>query len=196
MLITKSKKSHNIGESLIQPSILCAAELVLGKECANKLSQISLSNDTVKGRIDELSQDIKDQTLDQEYKLSWDSMVEVCTDGAPAMLGLQSGFVTKNIDDKREAWQFIRNPFHCDVADIADKDQEEFLEFKFNSTAQKDLTNLDLETFWVKYLPVYSLISRQALRILTMFGSTYLCETVFSTLVANKTKYKNSLNVE
>ncbi|XP_066958823.1 zinc finger BED domain-containing protein 5-like [Macrobrachium rosenbergii] len=31
LLIAKSKKSHNIGESLIKPSLLCAAELVLGK---------------------------------------------------------------------------------------------------------------------------------------------------------------------
>lgn len=52
LLIAKSKKSHKIGESLIKPSILRAAELVLGKDSANKLSQISLSNDTVKGRID------------------------------------------------------------------------------------------------------------------------------------------------
>ena len=65
MLIAKSKKSHNIGETLIKPSALHAAELVLGKDRANKLSQISLSNDTVKGRIDEMAQDIKDQVLDQ-----------------------------------------------------------------------------------------------------------------------------------
>lgn len=465
MLIAKSKKSHNIGESLIKPSILCATELVLGKDSANKLSQISLSNDTVKGRIDELSQDIRDQTLNQvraspvfaiqcdettdiaqcsqllmyarfvsgnnikeeilfchpmescttaedifqdvsnffqENQLSWDSLVGVCTDGAPAMLGLQSGLVTKvkeknpsvigthcilhrealasrtlpaevrdvlnlaikvvnfikagalnsrlfkllckdmeseheallfhtnvrwlskgnmlgrlyelreevaifldsqqkadlhdkfqseglqitlaylvdifealnavnlklqgkniniimhhdtirafmakldlwkcriqqgntasfrnldsalthsnldselkkqiithlsdlkaefiryfpDIDGKREAWKFIRNPFHCEAADVADEVQEQFLELKFNSTAKEDFKDLDLETFWVKYLPVYPLISHQALRILTMFGSTYLCETAFSTLVAIKTKYRNRLNVE
>ncbi|XP_076062512.1 zinc finger BED domain-containing protein 5-like [Oratosquilla oratoria] len=131
MLIAKSKKSHNIGESLIKP---------------------------IKKRIDELSQDIKVQTLDQvraspvfaiqcdemtdvaqcsqllmyarfvsgnnikeeimfchpmesfttaeaifdvisdffqENQLSWESLVGVCTDGAQAMRGLQSGFVTK-----------------------------------------------------------------------------------------------------
>ncbi|XP_042202990.1 SCAN domain-containing protein 3-like [Homarus americanus] len=67
MLIAKSKKSHSIGEFLIKPSILraAAAELVLGKKSANKLSQISLSNDTVKESIDELSQDTKDQILVQ-----------------------------------------------------------------------------------------------------------------------------------
>ncbi|XP_076063460.1 protein FAM200C-like [Oratosquilla oratoria] len=398
MLIAKSKKSHNIGESLIKPSILCAAELVLEKDSANKLSQISLSNDTVKKRIDELSQDIKVQTLDQvraspvfaiqcdettdvaqcsqllmyarfvsdffqENQLSWESVVGVCTDGAPAMRGLRSGFVTKvkernpsvmsthcilhlealasrtlpvemmdvlnvaikivnfvkagalnsrlfkllckdmeseheallfhtnvrwlskgnmlgrlyelrkeveifldsqqkvdlydkfqsegfhatlaylvdifegnvasfrnldtaladsnldselkeqiithlsdlksefvryfpDIDDKREAWKFIRNPFQCEVADVAEEVQEEFLELKFDSTAKEDFKDMDLETFWVKYLHVYPLTSHQALRILTMFGSTYMCETAFSTLVSIKTKYRNRLNVE
>ncbi|KAK3893842.1 hypothetical protein Pcinc_002377 [Petrolisthes cinctipes] len=103
-----------------------------------------------------------------------------------------------DIDDKRETWKFIRNPFHCEVvlADVADEVQEELLELKFNSTTKEDFKNLDLETFWVKYLPVYVLISHQALWILTMFGSTYLCETAFSTLVAIKTKYRNLLNVE
>ncbi|XP_068227419.1 protein FAM200C-like [Palaemon carinicauda] len=149
MLIAKSKKSHNIGETLIKPSILCAAQLILGKDSANKLSQISLSNDTVQRRIHELSQDIKEQTLElvraspvfaiqcdettdiaqcaqflmyarfvsgnnikeeilfccpkescttaeaifkvtsdffKENKLSWDSLIGVCTDGAPAMM--------------------------------------------------------------------------------------------------------------
>ena len=65
MLIAKNKKSHNIGESLVKPCILVAAELVLGKDKANMLSQIALSNDTVKERIDKLSQNIKDQLLDQ-----------------------------------------------------------------------------------------------------------------------------------
>ncbi|KAK3890816.1 hypothetical protein Pcinc_005261 [Petrolisthes cinctipes] len=79
-----------------------------------------------------------------------------------------------DIDDKREAWKFIRNPFHCEVADVADEVQEEFLELKFNSTAKEDFQYLDLEMFGVKYFPVYPLLSHQAIRILTMFGSTYL----------------------
>ncbi|XP_076053603.1 zinc finger BED domain-containing protein 5-like [Oratosquilla oratoria] len=111
---------------------------------------------------------------------------------------LKSEFVRyfPDIDDKREAWKFIRNPFQCEVADVAEEVQEEFLELKFDSTAKEDFKDMDLETFWVKYLHVYPLISHQALRILTMFGSTYMCETAFSTLVSIKTKYRNRLNVE
>uniref|UniRef100_UPI00358EA1AE protein FAM200C-like n=1 Tax=Myxine glutinosa TaxID=7769 RepID=UPI00358EA1AE len=465
LLVAKNKKSHTIRETLIKPSLLRAAELILGKDSANKLSAISLSNNTIKGRIDEMSQDIKEQVTDQiraspvfaiqcdettdvaqcsqllmyarfilgdsvkeemlfchpletyttaadafevvskffeENRLSWDALVGVCTDGAPAMLGSHSGFVTKvkpkspsaigthcvihreslasntlpaemrdflnlaikvvnfiesgalnsrlfkqlckdldcdhqallfhtnvrwlskgnmlgrvyelreevatfldvqrkadlykmfqsrecqlslaylvdifealnginqklqgkhiniitqydairafmakldlwkcrmeagniacfpnldsavpdgllnsklknqiidhltelkadfiryfpDFDEKRKTWKFIRNPFQCDVADVSDGVQEEFLELKFNSSAEDDFEILDLETFWVKYLPVYPLISLQAVRILTMFGSTYLCEAAFSALVAVKTKYRSKLNVE
>ena len=92
-----------------------------------------------------------------------------------------------DIDENCEAWKFIGNPVQCEVADVSDAVQEEFFELKFNSTAKEDFKELDLEAFLVKYLPVYPLISCQAL-----FGSTYLCEAAFFTLVTVKTKYRNS----
>ena len=56
--IAQSKKPHTIGEELIKPCLIEATTLVLGKEKANKLEKISLSNDTVKKRISEMIQDI------------------------------------------------------------------------------------------------------------------------------------------
>ena len=98
MLIAKNKKSHNIGESLVKPSIIVAAELVLGKDKANMLSQIALSNDTVKERIDELSQDIKDQILDQIkessfYAIQCDEMTDI---GSYSQLLLYARFLSVN----------------------------------------------------------------------------------------------------
>ena len=101
-----------------------------------------------------------------------------------------------DIDEKREAWKFFRNPFQCEVDEIYDETQEEFLELKFYSTAKDNFKELELEALWVKYVPVYPLISNQALRVLVMFGSTYMCKATFSTLVAIKTKYGNRLKVE
>ncbi|CAI9728847.1 zinc finger BED domain-containing 5-like [Octopus vulgaris] len=101
-----------------------------------------------------------------------------------------------DVDKKREVWKVVRNPFQCEVTDVLDEVQQEFLELKFNSPSKRDFKELDHETFWIKYLPVYPLISHRALRILAMFGCTYLSEAVFSTLVAVKTKYRNRLNVE
>ena len=66
MFIAKNKKSHSIGESLVKPSMLLAAEPVLGKNKATSLFQISLANDTVKGRIDQG----KDHLLDQIKRVS------------------------------------------------------------------------------------------------------------------------------
>ena len=61
--------------------MLVAAKLVLGKDKANMFSQISLSNHTVKGRINELSQYIKDQ-LDQIkqfsfFAIQWDKTTDI-----------------------------------------------------------------------------------------------------------------------
>ena len=56
--IAQAKKPHTIGEELIKPCLIEATTLVLGGEKANKLREISLSNDTVKNRISEMSQDI------------------------------------------------------------------------------------------------------------------------------------------
>ena len=44
-----------------------------------------------------------------------------------------------DIDEKQEAWKFIRNPFQCEVDEIFDEAQEEFLELKFNSRAKTTL---------------------------------------------------------
>ena len=61
--IAKAKKPHTIGESLIKPCILDCANLVLGVKAPEQLKQISLSNDTVKSRIVEMSSNIKDKVI-------------------------------------------------------------------------------------------------------------------------------------
>ncbi|KAF2346471.1 protein of unknown function DUF4371 [Trinorchestia longiramus] len=65
LLIAKAKKPHSVGETLVKPCLLSAANTVLGEESQRKLSKISLSNNTVKRRIDELSEDIKEQVMDK-----------------------------------------------------------------------------------------------------------------------------------
>ena len=99
MLMAKNKKSHIIGESLVKLSMLVAAELVLSKDKANIFSQISLFNDTVKGRIDELSdQNIKDQLLDQiKQSLFFAIQSDETTDiGKCSQFLLYAGFLSFN----------------------------------------------------------------------------------------------------
>ena len=61
--IAMEKKPHTIGETLIKPCMLECTKLVLGETAARKLADVSLSNDTVKTRIQEISTDIKQQIV-------------------------------------------------------------------------------------------------------------------------------------
>ena len=57
--IAKTKKKHTIGEKLIKPCILSAAEQILGPEAARKFDGIPLSNNTVQRRIEDIAMDIE-----------------------------------------------------------------------------------------------------------------------------------------
>ena len=46
--VAKTKKPHNIGETLLKPCILESVKLVLGQKASQTMKQISLSNDTNK----------------------------------------------------------------------------------------------------------------------------------------------------
>jgi hypothetical protein len=63
LLIAKDKKAHTIGETLVKPCLLLAANIVLGDASRQKLSKISLSDNTVKRRIDDIANDIKKQVM-------------------------------------------------------------------------------------------------------------------------------------
>ncbi|XP_068240056.1 protein FAM200C-like [Palaemon carinicauda] len=62
-MIAREKKPHKIGETLVKPCALEMAKIVLGEEAAKKLSQVSVSNDTVHQRIKDMSQDIITQVV-------------------------------------------------------------------------------------------------------------------------------------
>ena len=57
------------------------------------------------------------------------------------------------MDEKQETY------IQCEIGDIFDVAQEQFLELKFNSVAKDIFKVLDFEAFWAKYLPVYHLIT-------------------------------------
>ena len=61
--VAKTKKPHNIGETLLKPCILESVKLVLGEKASQTMKQISLSNDTIKSRIHEMSNNIKSKVL-------------------------------------------------------------------------------------------------------------------------------------
>lgn len=58
-LIALNKKSHNIGEKIIIPACREIVKLMFGNEAVEQIDKIPLSNDTVKRRITDMSEDIE-----------------------------------------------------------------------------------------------------------------------------------------
>ncbi|XP_076047318.1 protein FAM200C-like [Oratosquilla oratoria] len=109
--IAREKKPHTVGETLVKPCMLQCVKLVLGEAAHNKMTQISLSNSTIRSRINYMAESIKNQVVQktttkaqdvmglindffEDSNITRESLVGVCTDGAPAMLGSPSGFIT------------------------------------------------------------------------------------------------------
>ncbi|KAF2363132.1 Mpv17/PMP22 [Trinorchestia longiramus] len=64
LLADKARQTtHTIGETLAKPAVLKMANIMLRKEAEVKLSQITLSNDTISDRIEDMSRDILAQVV-------------------------------------------------------------------------------------------------------------------------------------
>ena len=57
--VAKAKKPHTIGETLLKPCILESVKLMLGEKASQTMKRISLSNDTIKSQIHEMSENIR-----------------------------------------------------------------------------------------------------------------------------------------
>ena len=61
--IAQEKAPHTAGENLIKPAAVEMARILCGDVVANKLAMIPLSNDTIKRRIQEISEDALQQII-------------------------------------------------------------------------------------------------------------------------------------
>ena len=61
--VAKARKAHTIGKTLLKPCILESMKLMLGEKASQTMKQISLSNDTIKSRIHEMSENIKSKVI-------------------------------------------------------------------------------------------------------------------------------------
>lgn len=99
----------------------------------------------------------------------------------------------------KESWQFTLTscPFKINVNTLPDALQEQAIELKYDSSAKINFdSGSSSEGFWLKYLPTYTKILNEALKVLVQFLSTYICESEFSSRAVIKTKHRNRLEVE
>ncbi|XP_066964227.1 protein FAM200C-like [Macrobrachium rosenbergii] len=63
--VARKKKPHTIAEEIILPCAKEMVRLVLGAEAAQKLRDVSLSNNTIQRRIRDMSGDVKYQIIEE-----------------------------------------------------------------------------------------------------------------------------------
>ncbi|XP_029657542.1 general transcription factor II-I repeat domain-containing protein 2B-like [Octopus sinensis] len=71
--------------------------------------------------------------------------------------------------------------------------QLEIIDLKCDSDLKNKFTMVGLDTFYKYLLPKYPNLTALAAKILSMFGSTYLCGQLFSLMNINKTKFRSRL---
>ncbi|XP_068241743.1 SCAN domain-containing protein 3-like [Palaemon carinicauda] len=64
LLVAKNMKAHTIAESLIMPAAKILVSHMIGEEAVAKLESVSVSNNTVQSRIEEMLVDIADQVVE------------------------------------------------------------------------------------------------------------------------------------
>lgn len=80
--IAKSRKPHNVGESLILPAAIEICKEICGEAVAEKLKVIPVSNDTIHRRITNASQDVKEQLVSRiseskKYAIQLDESTDI-----------------------------------------------------------------------------------------------------------------------
>ncbi|XP_063786022.1 zinc finger BED domain-containing protein 5-like [Pseudophryne corroboree] len=100
-------------------------------------------------------------------------------------------------DRKAEAW--IRNPFSAEAtanACLPLSVAEKLIDLSCDETLKLRYSEQPLANFWISVQQEYPDLSSAALKVLTPFTSTYLCEAGFSALTLLKNRYRSRLAVE
>ena len=105
LLVAKSMKALAIGESLVMPAAKILVKNVIGVEAAAKLKTVSLSNNTVKNRIEEMPIDIADQVISsvKDSKYGFSMQLDKSTDITNIVqLLVYTRYTTQNYDAETE----------------------------------------------------------------------------------------------
>ena len=87
----------------------------------------------------------------------------------------------------------FRSPFTVNPYDMPADIQLEIIDLQCETNMKEKFASVGLDTFYQYLLPGYPKLTSLAAKVLSMFGTTYLCEQVFSVMNLNKTKQSSRL---
>jgi hypothetical protein len=115
---------------------------------------------------------------------------------------LKQQFQERFNDFRSHKFEFdlFNKPFDIEVYDSPEDIQMELIELQANDELKSKFKSLKLIEFYEflskSHSNAFSKIKTNALRIASMFGSTYLCEQLFSILKHAKSNTRNRMNDE
>ena len=97
-----------------------------------------------------------------------------------------------------QAIEVFASPFSVDVTAIPEDMQMEIIELQCNDELKKKFDDSSVYQFYKKHVSVtvYPKLSAHARKMMAVFGSTYVCEQLFSKMNLVKNKYRSSLTDE
>ncbi|XP_073346963.1 general transcription factor II-I repeat domain-containing protein 2-like [Pagrus major] len=101
----------------------------------------------------------------------------------------------KDFQENATAFELFAQPFSVPVDAVSEELQMELLELQADSDLHSKFRELTLQDFY-RRVPAhrYAKIRKHAQVMLSLFGSTYVCEQAFSLLNLNKCKLRNALS--
>ena len=98
-----------------------------------------------------------------------------------------------NLDVSGMEW--VLNPFIERETKLDPEAEENLIELRNDIIFKNLFAEKELSEFWICLNRNYPLLTREALKLLLPFGSSYLCEQGFSTLTEMKSKKRERLQI-
>ncbi|XP_049457624.1 EPM2A-interacting protein 1-like [Epinephelus fuscoguttatus] len=96
--------------------------------------------------------------------------------------------------DHKKSFNLFQNPFSCVPEEEPAEMQFELIDLQESSEARAAYRDKNLIEFYKGLSPsTYPALRQHAVRMVSLFGSTYICEKTFSTMAINKSKLRSRL---
>ncbi|KAK0153162.1 General transcription factor II-I repeat domain-containing protein 2A [Merluccius polli] len=89
---------------------------------------------------------------------------------------------------------FFRSPFTVKASDMPADIQLEIIDLQCDYDMKQKFASVGIDTFYQYLFPGYPKLTSLAAKVLSMFGTTYLCEQAFSVMNINKTKHRSRIS--
>ncbi|XP_076232931.1 general transcription factor II-I repeat domain-containing protein 2-like [Calliopsis andreniformis] len=104
----------------------------------------------------------------------------------------------KNFRENQTNFDIFSSPFNIDVERIPEEFQMQIIDLQNDTELKNKFQNCGIVDFYKRYFPanIFPLLAIHAKQMMSLFGSTFICEQLFSKMKILKTDRRNRLEDE